>query len=79
MSLRNATAILVALGLATAGCSGLTQQEQQALSGGAIGAAGGAVIGAMAGAPGVGAAIGGATGTPAGAMWTDISKRTNSQ
>ena len=39
MSLRNATATLVALGLATAGCSGLTQQEQQALSGGAIGGA----------------------------------------
>ena len=51
MSLRNATATLVALGLATAGCSGLTQQEQQALSGGAV----------------------------IGALWTDISKRVNSQ
>ena len=60
-------------------CSGMTQQEQQALSGGAIGAAGGAVIGAMAGSPAIGAAIGGAAGTATGAMWNDIKDRTKSQ
>ena len=58
-----------------AGCSGMTQQEQQALSGGAIGAAGGAIIGAMAGSPATGAAIGGAAGATAGALWEDIKKR----
>lgn len=63
--------------LALASCSGMTQQEQQALSGGAIGAAGGAVIGAMAGNPAIGAALGGAAGTAVGAMWKDISDRTN--
>ncbi len=72
------TPLLVALALfAAAGCSGMTQQEQQALSGGAIGAAGGAVIGAMAGSPAIGAAIGGAAGAATGAMWNDIKKRIN--
>ncbi len=72
------TLLLVALALfTTAGCSGMTQQEQQALSGGAIGAAGGAVIGAMAGSPAIGAAIGGAAGVATGAMWNDIKKRIN--
>jgi len=54
-----------------AGCSDMSQREQRALSGGAIGAAGGAVIGAMAGSP----AIGGAAGAATGALWDDIKKR----
>jgi len=58
-----------------AGCSNMSQQEQQALSGGAIGAAGGAIIGAMAGSPAIGAAIGGAAGAATGAMWKDIQKQ----
>lgn len=58
-------------------CSGLTQQEQQALTGGAIGAAGGAVVGAMAGNPALGAALGGAAGTATGALWNDIKARTD--
>ena len=72
------TPLLAALAIFTlAGCSNLTQQEQQALSGGAIGAAGGAVFGALAGSPALGAALGGAVGTAAGAMWKDISDRTS--
>ena len=60
--------IVVAMGMAA--CSELSQQEQNALSGGAIGAAGGAVIGTAIGAgPVVGAAIGGATGAMISA-WT---------
>lgn len=58
------------------GCSGLTSQEQQALTGGAIGAAGGAAIGALAGDPAIGAAVGGVVGTATGALWKDIKKRT---
>ena len=57
-------------------CTGMTQQEQRALSGGAIGAAGGAIIGAIAGSPGVGAAIGGSVGVATGALWDDIKNRT---
>ena len=59
-----------------AGCSGMTTQEQQALSGGALGAAGGAVIGALAGSPAAGAAIGGAAGALTGSLWNDIKQRT---
>ena len=59
------TASLVAL----AGCSGMNRQEQRALSGGAIGAAGGAVLGAVAGFnPLVGAVVGGAGGAAVGAL-----------
>jgi osmotically inducible lipoprotein OsmB len=69
---------LVAVAIVTlAGCSNMSQQEQQALSGGAIGAAGGAIIGAMAGSPAVGAAIGGAAGAATGALWDDIKKQIN--
>jgi uncharacterized membrane protein len=67
---------IVALAIVTlAGCSGMSQQEQRTLSGGAIGAAGGAIIGAMAGSPATGAAIGGAAGAATGALWDDIKKR----
>ena len=67
--------VLVMMLLSAMACAGMTQQEQRALSGGAIGAAGGAVVGAMAGNPGVGAAIGGAVGTATGALWDDVKKR----
>ena len=55
--------------VALAGCSGMSRQEQRALSGGAIGAAGGAVLGAVAGFnPLVGAAVGAAGGAAVGAV-----------
>ncbi|MBV9523059.1 MAG: hypothetical protein JO010_09715 [Alphaproteobacteria bacterium] len=50
------------------GCSGLTKQQQRALSGGAIGAAGGAVIGALTGGIVTGAVIGAAGGAAVGAL-----------
>ncbi len=52
----------------TAGCSNMTSQQQRALSGGAIGAAGGAVVGALTGSWVTGALIGGAGGTAVGAL-----------
>ena len=56
---------LIALG----GCTGMNNQQQRALSGGAIGAAGGAVLGAVAGFnPLIGAAVGGASGAAVGAL-----------
>ena len=76
--MKRVTPLIAALAIFTlAGCANLTQQEQQALSGGAIGAAGGAVLGALAGSPALGAALGGAVGTAGGALWKDISARTN--
>ena len=50
------------------GCSGMSNQEQRTVSGGAIGAAGGAGIGLLLGAPVAGALIGGAAGAATGAL-----------
>ena len=55
-----ASIVLVAVLGTTAGCSGMSGQQQRTLSGGAIGAAGGAGIGLLTGAPVAGALIGGA-------------------
>lgn len=57
---------ILALGLTA--CSGMSDREQRALSGGAIGAGGGALIGWAAGAPLTGALIGGAAGAATGAL-----------
>lgn len=55
--------------LLAAGCDHMTQQQQRALSGGAIGAAGGAAVGALAGGAIVtGAVIGAAGGAAVGAL-----------
>lgn len=61
--------LVVMAPLALGGCSGLTRQQQRALSGGAIGAAGGAALTAAAGG-GVlaGALIGGAAGSALGGL-----------
>lgn len=61
--------------IAMVGCAHMTERQQHALSGGAIGATGGAVMGAIVGGnPAAGAAIGGAVGTATGAFWQDIKK-----
>lgn len=66
------TAAAVILALALAGCSNMTNQQQRALSAGAIGAAGGAAIAAMTGGGLVtGALIGGAGGAAVGALMPD--------
>jgi len=50
-------------------CEGMNRQQQRALSGGAIGAAGGAALGAIVGGSAVtGALIGGAGGAAVGAL-----------
>jgi len=60
---------LVASMVGLGGCSNLDRQQQRALSGGAIGAAGGAVLGAVAGFnPLIGAAVGAAGGATVGAL-----------
>jgi hypothetical protein len=64
---KNLVVALVCLG-ALAGCSNLSQREQRALSGGALGAAGGAVIGAVTGSWAVGALVGAAGGAAVGAI-----------
>ncbi len=69
-----AGALVVIVIALTLGCSGMSTRQQQALSGGAMGAAGGVVFGAIAGAPLTGALIGGAVGTATGALWEDLRK-----
>lgn len=55
--------------LSAAGCENMSQQQQRALSGGAIGAVAGGVVGAMAGGHvATGAAIGAAGGAAIGAL-----------
>jgi osmotically inducible lipoprotein OsmB len=52
-----------------AACSHMSTQQQRALSGGAIGAAGGALLGGVTGgSPTAGAIIGGAAGAAVGAI-----------
>ena len=72
LSRRIGVALLV-LALTT-GCAGMSERQQRALSGGAIGAAGGAAFGALAGSPTTGAIVGGAVGTATGALWEDLRK-----
>jgi len=56
------------IAFSVAGCENMTHQQQRALSGGAIGAAGGAAVGALAGAPLTGALVGGAGGAAIGGL-----------
>ncbi len=61
--------VIAMLALSLCGCSNMTRQQQRALSGGAIGAAGGALFTAVVGGPVlVGTAVGAAAGTAVGAM-----------
>lgn len=68
-------AALALAGLLIAGCSGMNTQQQRALSGGAIGAAGGAAIGALAGGGALtGALVGGALGTGSGLLYHEMQR-----
>jgi len=67
MMTKRLSIVVLALAL-LGGCSGLSKQEQRALSGGAIGAAGGAVVGVLAGGVVAGALIGAAGGAAVGAL-----------
>lgn len=62
-----AVALLVTINLA--GCAGMSDTQQRAVTGGLGGAAGGAIIGAIAGNAGMGAAIGAAAGTAGGFLY----------
>lgn len=60
------------------GCAGLSDQQQRAMTGTAIGAGSGAVIGAMAGSTTTGALIGAGAGL-AGGLIVDYNKRQQQQ
>lgn len=67
-----AVALVLVLGLSA--CADMTNRQQRALSGGAIGAAGGAAIGLMTGGVVTGALIGGAGGAALGALLPEDKK-----
>jgi osmotically inducible lipoprotein OsmB len=72
---KTAIAALMLVLAGTTACSGFSDREQRALSGGAIGAAGGAAIGALTGGSLLtGALIGGAGGAAVGALTGDKRK-----
>jgi len=72
MQKRMTAGALAGMLLATAGCSGLTTQQQRALTGAGIGAAGGTVISAVAGGNLLtGALVGGGAGAAIGALTSD--------
>jgi hypothetical protein len=71
---RYAAAVLAALTLFAAACSGgpsLTAREKGALAGAGAGTATGAILGGAAGHPGAGAAIGGLGGAAGGYIFGD--------
>jgi hypothetical protein len=69
MRIKTCSLLALALLLLSTGCAGLTDQQQRALSGGAIGAGGGALLGAITGGSAViGAAVGGAAGVVGGLL-----------
>ena len=61
--------VILTLVVGFSGCTGISQTEQSALSGGAIGAVGGAWLGAMVGNAGMGVAIGGEGGLTGGYLY----------
>ena len=69
---------LAAMLVTTAACSDMNDQQQRAVSGGAIGAGGGALLGwAVGGSPLVGALVGGAGGATVGALTSKDSGGSN--
>ncbi len=68
--------VLIFASMFTLGCAGMTETQQRALSGGAIGAAGGAALSAIAGGnPAVGAGLGGAAGAVTGYILGEHERR----
>jgi hypothetical protein len=61
--------IIVIIGLALGGCSGMSDTEQRTLSGAAIGAGAGTAIGAVSGNTALGAVVGTAAGATGGYLY----------
>jgi hypothetical protein len=66
--------IILAIGLALGGCSGMSDTEQRTLSGAAIGAGAGTAIGAISGNTAVGAIVGTAVGAGGGYLYDQHKK-----
>jgi len=75
--MKNLIAVLVC-GVALAGCSGMNDTQQRALTGTAIGAGGGAILGAIGGNAGLGAVAGAAAGLAGGLIYDSVKKNEQS-
>jgi len=75
--MRFASALLIC-SLALSGCAGMSDTQQRALSGTAIGAGGGAILGAIGGNAGLGAAAGAAAGLAGGLIYDSVKKNQKS-
>lgn len=71
-------AVCLACGVALAGCSGMNETQQRALSGTVIGAGGGAILGAIGGNAGLGAVIGAGAGLAGGLIYDSVKKNEDS-
>jgi hypothetical protein len=60
---------IVALVVMLAGCAGMSETQQRAVSGGLLGAGAGGIIGAIAGDAGMGAAVGAGLGATGGFLY----------
>lgn len=70
--------VLLVCGTTLAGCADMTQGQQRALGGTALGATGGAVIGALAGNAALGTAIGAAAGLGGGLIYNRVKQNEQS-
>ena len=66
--------VVLACCIALAGCSGLNDTQQRALTGTAIGASGGAILGAIGGNAGLGALAGAGAGLVGGLIYDSVKK-----
>lgn len=71
--MKAAPALLICT-LALSGCAGMSDTQQRAMSGTAIGAGGGAILGAIGGNAGLGAAAGAAAGLAGGLIYDRTKK-----
>jgi uncharacterized protein YcfJ len=69
---------LLVCGLMVVGCSNMSNTQQRALSGTAIGAGGGAVLGAIGGNAALGAVAGAAAGLAGGLIYDSVKKNEQS-
>ncbi|HEX3347480.1 MAG TPA: hypothetical protein VHS58_05205 [Acetobacteraceae bacterium] len=72
--MRKATMLLLLGAALVAGCTGLNDTQQRALTGTAAGAGIGAVAGAIGGNAGLGAVVGGAAGLAGGLIYDSVKK-----
>jgi osmotically inducible lipoprotein OsmB len=72
--MKSTIVMLLVACFALAGCSGLTDTQQRAVTGTGIGAAGGAVLGAIGGNAALGAVAGAAAGLAGGLIFDSVKK-----